>query len=110
MRSPRGSRASTAAGAAPPSRWADRTARHAEHPALVRSEPGDCPAQPGPSPTGGGRSPRQCAAPWHCLYFLPDPHGHGALRGVSLVPVTVEDFAALALPPSFAEASSVGAL
>ncbi len=21
-------------------------------------------------------------APWHCLNFLPDPHGHGALRGV----------------------------
>src|SRR5512139_3245086 len=21
-------------------------------------------------------------APWHCLNFLPDPHGQGALRGV----------------------------
>ena len=20
--------------------------------------------------------------PWHCLYFLPLPHGHGALRGI----------------------------
>ena len=20
--------------------------------------------------------------PWQCLNFLPDPHGHGALRGV----------------------------
>ena len=27
------------------------------------------------------RSPAQ-AAPWHSLNFLPDPHGHGALRGV----------------------------
>src|SRR5690606_19996083 len=24
----------------------------------------------------------QDAAPWHSLNFLPDPHGHGALRGV----------------------------
>jgi hypothetical protein len=22
------------------------------------------------------------ALPWHCLYFFPEPHGHGALRGV----------------------------
>src|SRR4051812_21729548 len=26
----------------------------------------------------GGRS----QAPWHCLNFLPEPHGQGALRGV----------------------------
>ena len=24
---------------------------------------------------------RQATAPWHFLYFLPDPHGQGALRG-----------------------------
>jgi len=48
-------------------------------------------------------------APWQTLYFLPDPHGQGALRGVSLVPVTVADLAALAAPVSFGEASSVGA-
>ncbi len=28
----------------------------------------------------GGRAVQ--VAPWHCLNFLPDPHGHGALRGV----------------------------
>ncbi len=26
---------------------------------------------------GAGQAP---ARPWHILYFLPDPHGHGALR------------------------------
>jgi hypothetical protein len=24
----------------------------------------------------------QAAAPWHILYFLPELHGHGELRGV----------------------------
>ena len=57
-----------------------------------------------------GTRPRQPAAPWHCLYFLPDPHGQGALRGVSLVPVMVADLAALALPLSLAEESRLGAL
>jgi hypothetical protein len=50
------------------------------------------------------------AAPWHCLYFLPLPQGHGALRGVSLVPVTVAVFAALAAPDSRGEESRLGAL
>ncbi len=32
----------------------------------------------------GGPQPASAARlePWQCLYFLPDPHGHGALRGV----------------------------
>jgi hypothetical protein len=43
------------------------------------------------------------------LYFFPEPHGHGALRAGSLVPVTVAVLAAFAAPLSFAEASSDGA-
>ena len=28
-----------------------------------------------------GRGERQASyAPWHFLYFLPEPHGHGSLR------------------------------
>ena len=36
-----------------------------------------------------GRARRgQAGCPWQCLYFLPDPHGHGALRliGASTTP------------------------
>jgi hypothetical protein len=47
--------------------------------------------------------------PWQALYFLPDPHGQGAFRAGSLVPVTVAVLAALARPLSFADASSPGA-
>ncbi len=34
------------------------------------------------SPLGSGRltAMAQDALPWHCLYFFPDPHGHGSLR------------------------------
>src|SRR3954468_24737379 len=95
MRSPPGWRASTAGGAAPPCRSADsRTPRRpAGRRGVLRRSAVHAPA-----------------APWHCLYFLPLPHGHGALRGVSLVPVTVAVFAALAGPLSLAEASRLGAL
>ena len=55
------------------------------------------------------RSAHQLRAPWQLLYFLPEPHGHGALRAGSLVPVTVALFAALAGPLSLGEASSEGA-
>ena len=48
-------------------------------------------------------------APWQTLYFLPEPQGQGALRGVSLVPVTVADLAAFAFPDYAGDASSVGA-
>src|SRR6185295_17506211 len=41
-------------------------------------------------PAGGsGDPPRpQASCPWQCLYFLPEPHGHGALRliGASATP------------------------
>jgi len=43
------------------------------------------------------------------LYFLPEPHGQGALRAGSLEPVTVAVLAAFAAPLSFAEASRLGA-
>jgi hypothetical protein len=43
------------------------------------------------------------------LYFFPEPHGHGAFRDGSLVPVTVAVLAALAAPPSLGEASRLGA-
>ena len=36
----------------------------------------------------------QAAAPWHFLYFLPLPHGHGALRG------TLSETACGAAPPA----------
>ena len=63
--SPPGWRASTAAGGAPPCRSA---------------EPGNDSA-----PAESARRGRWCgaarlsgaAAPWHCLYFLPEPQGHG---------------------------------
>jgi hypothetical protein len=43
------------------------------------------------------------------LYFLPEPHGQGALRAGSFVPVTVALLAAFAGPLSLAEGSSEGA-
>ncbi len=57
----------------------------------------------------GALSQAREGAPWQALYFLPEPHGHGALRAGSLVPVTVADFAALARPLSLGEGSRLGA-
>ena len=48
-------------------------------------------------------------APWQNLNFLPEPHGQGALRAGSFVPVTVALFAALAAPDSFGDAFRLGA-
>ena len=88
--SPRGWRASTAAGAAPRCRSADQGHRTTTAPPPIGS--------------AGALSFElaQCAvAPWQNLYFLPEPQGHGALRDGSLVPDTVAVFAALAAPLSF---------
>src|SRR5512140_590371 len=35
---------------------------------------------------GGTGRKRYSPAPWHFLYFFPDPHGHGSLRPISLSP------------------------
>jgi hypothetical protein len=42
----------------------------------------DAPAFPFPFPVGPKPDLSDYAtAPWHFLYFLPLPHGHGAFRG-----------------------------
>ena len=33
------------------------------------------------APVQAWRTRTQAIRPWHCLYFLPEPHGQGALRG-----------------------------
>ncbi len=62
---------------------------------LLHNDGKRCPARAGffvrsvPMKKGGGPSPtalafscngRQPTAPWQCLYFLPEPQGHSALR------------------------------
>src|SRR5699024_578056 len=37
-----------------------------------------------------------CRRPWHCLYFLPEPHGQGSLRPTLRSPVCAASAAAAA--------------
>src|SRR5665213_3704907 len=41
----------------------------------------------------------QASRPWHCLNFLPEPHGQGSLRP-TLAPARTNGGAATAVPPS----------
>src|SRR5262249_53422727 len=59
--------------------------RRGPRPAVVRPERAGSPIgraglATGPGQLAEGRRTGQPAAPWHRLYFLPLPHGQGALR------------------------------
>src|SRR6185312_360482 len=51
---------------------------------------------------------RQLSAPWQCLYFLPDPHGHGSLRPTLGPSRTTGAAAAMAAPACWPSPSAPG--
>ena len=74
-------------GTAPMPRWAGATSHRpntttaAAAPKAAATRPSSTRPSPGRGTPPGGPG-GQAIRPWQCLYFLPEPQGHGALRGV----------------------------
>src|SRR4029077_13545768 len=71
---------------------------------VILGAAGRPPQWPGPTDSGA-RAPRSTGpqAPWHFLYFLPDPHQHGSLRPI----LVLRDPDAVSLAPTAAPAPAI---